>query len=56
MTTVHGFSGPGILPAYRSARSAYVSISDADRAAGLDYVATVHHGVDVDRAAARRGR
>ena len=47
VTTVHGFSGSGILPAYRSARSAYVSISDADRAAGLDYVATVHHGVDV---------
>jgi glycosyltransferase involved in cell wall biosynthesis len=47
VTTVHGFSGPGILPAYRSARSAYVSISDTDRAAGLDYVATVHHGVDV---------
>ncbi|HEU5242677.1 MAG TPA: glycosyltransferase family 4 protein, partial [Ornithinibacter sp.] len=47
LTTVHGFSGEGILPAYRSARSAYVSISDADRAAGLDYVATVHHGVDV---------
>jgi glycosyltransferase involved in cell wall biosynthesis len=25
---------------------AFVSISDADRAPGLDYVATVHHGVD----------
>jgi glycosyltransferase involved in cell wall biosynthesis len=48
LTTVHGFSHPGILPAYRAARSAYVSISDADRAPGLDYVATVHHGVDVD--------
>jgi glycosyltransferase involved in cell wall biosynthesis len=48
LTTVHGFSGPGILPAYARARSAYVSISDADRQAGLDYVATVHHGVDLD--------
>jgi hypothetical protein len=44
LTTVHGFSGAGILPAYAKARSSYVSISDADRVAGLDYVATVHHG------------
>lgn len=48
LTTVHGFSGAGILPAYARARSAYVSISDADRSADLDYVATVYHGVDLD--------
>jgi glycosyltransferase involved in cell wall biosynthesis len=48
VTTVHGFSGPAILPAYRSARSSFVSISDADRSPDLDYVATVHHGVDLD--------
>jgi glycosyltransferase involved in cell wall biosynthesis len=48
LTTVHGFSGAGILPAYQSARSAYVSISDSDRFAGLDYVATVYHGIDLD--------
>ncbi len=47
VTTVHGFSSPQILPAYQRSRSAFVSISDADRAAALDYVATVHHGVDV---------
>jgi glycosyltransferase involved in cell wall biosynthesis len=47
LTTIHGFSGAGILPAYAQARSAYVSISDADRAAGLDYVATVYHGIDL---------
>ncbi|MEU8379129.1 glycosyltransferase family 4 protein [Streptosporangium sp. NPDC048865] len=47
LTTVHGFSGAGILPAYARARSAYVSISDADRSPELDYVATVHHGVDL---------
>ncbi|MEV0592807.1 glycosyltransferase family 4 protein [Nonomuraea cavernae] len=47
LTTVHGFSGAGILPAYARAGSAYVSISDADRAPELDYVATVHHGVDL---------
>lgn len=49
LTTIHGFSHAGILPAYRAARSAYVSISDADRCPELDYVATVHHGVDVDQ-------
>lgn len=47
LTTVHGFSSPAILPAYQRARSAYVSISDADRAPGLRYLATVHHGVDL---------
>lgn len=48
VTTVHGFSSPKILPAYRASRSALVSISDADRSPELDYVATVYHGVDVD--------
>ncbi len=46
VTTVHGFSSPKILPAYRRSGSAFVSISDSDRSPGLDYVATVHHGVD----------
>jgi glycosyltransferase involved in cell wall biosynthesis len=49
VTTIHGFSDPKILPAYQAASSAYVSISDADRAAGLNYVATVHHGIDLSR-------
>jgi glycosyltransferase involved in cell wall biosynthesis len=48
VTTIHGFSGRGILPAYASARaSSYVSISNADRAPELDYVATVYHGIDL---------
>jgi glycosyltransferase involved in cell wall biosynthesis len=47
LTTVHGFSGPAILPAYRRARSHYVSISDADRSPDLSYLATVHHGIDL---------
>ena len=47
LTTVHGFSGPNILPAYRRGDSRYVSISDADRSPDLDYVATVYHGVDL---------
>jgi glycosyltransferase involved in cell wall biosynthesis len=47
VTTVHGFSGPGILPAYVAAASNYVAISDSDRSPLLDYVATVHHGIDL---------
>lgn len=46
VTTIHGFSGAGILPAYEASSSAFVSISDSDRSPALDYVATVHHGVD----------
>lgn len=47
LTTIHGFSGRTILPAYQAADSAYVSISDADRIPELTYLATVHHGVDL---------
>ena len=47
VTTIHGFSSPRILPAYLRSDSVFVSISDADRVPELDYVATVHHGVDV---------
>ena len=48
LTTIHGFSGSNILPAYRHADSHFVSISDSDRSADLDYLATVHHGIDLD--------
>ena len=48
VTTIHGFSGAGILPAYAQAKSSYVAISDADRDADLQYVATVYHGIDLD--------
>jgi glycosyltransferase involved in cell wall biosynthesis len=47
LTTIHGFSDPKILPAYQAADSAYVSISDADRAPELTYCATIHHGIDL---------
>lgn len=46
VTTIHGFSSRRILPAYQHSGSTFVSISDADRVPELDYVATVHHGVD----------
>lgn len=49
LTTIHGFSGRGILPAYASAKSAhFVSISNADRAAQLRYAATIYHGIDLE--------
>lgn len=47
ITTIHGFSGPAILPAFARAASSYVSISDADRSPELDYIGTVHHGIDL---------
>jgi len=49
LTTIHGFSSPRIMPAYHKYRDGYfVSISDSDRAAGLNYLATVYNGIDLD--------
>ncbi len=48
LTTIHGFSSPQIMPAYRKYRDGYfVSISDSDRAPGLNYLATVYNGIDL---------
>jgi len=48
LTTVHGFSSPKIMPIYHKYRDGYfVSISDSDRAPGLNYLATVYNGIDV---------
>jgi len=51
LTTIHGFSSPSILPVFRKYNSgtSYVAISDADRHPELDYLATIHHGIDTDR-------
>jgi len=51
LTTIHGFSSPAILPVYRkyNAQSHYVAISESDRSPELDYIATIHHGIDVAR-------
>ena len=48
VTTIHGFSSPLIVPVYAkyNHKTSYVAISDADRHAALDYVATIHHGID----------
>ena len=49
VTTIHGFgtTPERVLPPWREYqdRVAYVSISDADRAPGLRYAATIHHGI-----------
>jgi glycosyltransferase involved in cell wall biosynthesis len=49
VTTIHGFSSPGILPVYKkyNHKVFYVAISDADRSPDLDYIKTIHHGIDV---------
>lgn len=48
LTTVHGFSSPQIMPVYQKYRDGYfVSVSDSDRAPGLNYLATVYNGIDL---------
>ena len=49
VTTIHGFSSPKIIPVYKkyNARSHYVAISESDKSPELDYIATIHHGIDV---------
>ena len=48
LTTIHGFSSPAIMPVYEKYRDGYfVSISNSDRAPGLNYLATVYDGIDL---------
>ena len=48
LTTIHGFSSSKIMPVYQKYRDGYfVSISDSDRTAGLNYLATVYNGIDL---------
>ena len=49
LTTIHGFSSPAIMPVYKkyNARSHYIAISESDKSPELDYIATIHHGIDV---------
>ena len=51
VTTIHGFSSPGILPVYKkyNGKVFYVSISDSDRSSDLDYIKTIHHGIDINQ-------
>jgi len=51
VTTIHGFSSPSILPVYKEYNDStyYVAISEADKCAELDYIATIHHGIDLEQ-------
>ena len=57
ITTIHGFSSEWILPVYEkyNGRTHYVAISDADRHPRLDYLATIHHGIDMQQFELGRG-
>ncbi|NOR37514.1 MAG: glycosyltransferase [Woeseiaceae bacterium] len=51
LTTIHGFSSPKIIPVYKkyNTRSHYVAISESDKSPELDYIATIHHGIDINQ-------
>jgi len=51
VTTIHGFSSPRIVPVYEkyNDRTYYVAISQADAHPALNYIATIHHGIDLTR-------
>jgi glycosyltransferase involved in cell wall biosynthesis len=57
VTTIHGFSSERIVPVYQkyNRHGHYVAISDADRHPSLDYVATIHHGIDMRQLTPRFG-
>ncbi len=48
LTTIHGFASDATLPPYveYADRVSYVAISEADRHPALEYIATIHHGID----------
>lgn len=48
LTTIHGFSSPQIMCVYQKYKDGnFVSISNSDRATGLNYLATVYNGIDL---------
>ena len=58
VTTIHGFSSEQIVPVFEKYNAAgyYVAISDADRHERLDYVTTIHHGIDMQEFERGEGR
>jgi len=48
ITTIHGFSSEKIIPVYKryNAINYYISISNSDRSAELNYLDTIYHGVE----------
>ena len=51
LTTIHGFSSPSVLPVYKKYNDStyYVAISEADKSIELDYIATIHYGIDLNQ-------
>jgi glycosyltransferase involved in cell wall biosynthesis len=51
ITTIHGFSSHKIIPVYKKYNHTvyYVAISNADRHPELNYLATIHHGINLDK-------
>ncbi len=51
LSTIHWFSSPSIIPVYKkyNGRVHYVAISEADKSPELDYIATIHHGIDISQ-------
>ncbi len=48
LTTIHGFSSSQVMPVYEKYRDGdFVSVSDSDRAPGLNYLAAVYSGIDL---------
>ena len=50
LTTIHGFSSEQIVPVFEKSNRLgyYVAISESDRHEKPDYLATIHHGVEMD--------
>jgi glycosyltransferase involved in cell wall biosynthesis len=50
LTTIHGFSSERIVPVFEkyNCSTYYVAISESDRHEKLDYLATIHHGIEMD--------
>ena len=57
LTTIHGFSSPQIMCVYQKYKHGnFVSISNSDRATGLNYLATVYNGIDLSLYPLQRAR
>ena len=51
LTTIHGFSSRKVLAVYKkyNKKTFYVAISDSSRCHELNYIATVRHGIEIER-------
>jgi mannose-6-phosphate isomerase-like protein (cupin superfamily) len=49
VTTLHDYASPSVLPVYRkyNGHTYYVATSNASKHDMLDYIATIHHGIDL---------